>query len=268
LKTLAQAGYLKEDTGNKTYRYELLQKEPNHLDLHENIRSFSRFHRNSLRKWQNTIETTGHTRHTPVAFLNPNDCSGTQTPRYTNGEDLDKDENFNEDSKPAFTPVLLPSPTSTCPLVPMPSPPEPSLNLGTGPASLDNSERSTCPEVKTENRRFLSSKSVDDFKAFYWSDNGCGWHPCIICGDAKLIRWQTETFKDEKPWLCEDCKAAWHAGLASPWKKKALKAIPLLQPDSQKSRQAQKKRQRFRLAPCNLLLRLNWTRRRCKGFRQ
>jgi Fe2+ or Zn2+ uptake regulation protein len=64
LKTLAQAGYLKEDTGNKTYRYELLQKEPNHLDLLENIRCFSRFHRNSLRKWQNTIETTGHARHT------------------------------------------------------------------------------------------------------------------------------------------------------------------------------------------------------------
>jgi DNA-binding MarR family transcriptional regulator len=64
LKTLAQAGYLKEDTGNKTYRYELLQKEPNHLDLLENIRCLSLFHRNSLRKWQNTIETTGHARHT------------------------------------------------------------------------------------------------------------------------------------------------------------------------------------------------------------
>ena len=97
LKTLAHAGYLKEDTGNKTYRYELLQKEPNHLDLHENIRCFSRFHRKSLRKWQNAIETTGHTRHIPVAFLNPNDCSGSQTPRLTNYGDLDKDENFDED---------------------------------------------------------------------------------------------------------------------------------------------------------------------------
>jgi len=80
LKTLEQAGYLKEDTDNKTYRYELLQKEPNHLDLHENIRSFSRFHRNSLRQWQNTIETTGHTRHTPVAFLNPNTVHGHKHP--------------------------------------------------------------------------------------------------------------------------------------------------------------------------------------------
>jgi hypothetical protein len=165
LKTLAQAGYLKEDTGNKTYRYELLQKEPNHLDLLENIRCFSRFHRNSLRKWQNTIETTGHTRHTPVAFLNPNDGSWTQTLRLTNDEDLDKDENFGEDSDPAHATVLPPPPTSTCPLVLMPSTPESSLNPETGPASLDNSERSTCPEVKAENRRFLCSKSLDDFKA-------------------------------------------------------------------------------------------------------
>jgi hypothetical protein len=91
----------------------------------------------------------------------------------------------------------------------MSSPPEPSLNLGTGPAYLDNSERSTCPEVKAENRRFLGSKSLDDFKAVYWSDIGCGWHPCIVCGDTKLTCWQAETFKDEKLWLCEDCKAAW-----------------------------------------------------------
>jgi Fe2+ or Zn2+ uptake regulation protein len=209
LKTLAQAGYLKEDTGNKTYRYELLQKEPNHLDLHENIRSFSRFHRNSLRKWLNTIETTGHARHTPVAFLNPDDCSWSQTLRLTNDEDLDNDENLDEDSSPPFTPVLPPPPTSTCPLVPMPSTPEPSLNLGTEPVHLDNSERSTCPEVKAENRRFLGSKSLDDFKAVYWSDNGCGWHPCIVCGDTKLTCWQAETFKDEKLWLCEDCKTMW-----------------------------------------------------------
>jgi hypothetical protein len=83
------------------------------------------------------------------------------------------------------------------------------LNLGTGPVHLDNSERSTCAEVKAENRRFLCSKSVEDFKAVYWSDNGCGWHPCIVCGGAKLTCWQAETFKDEKLWLCDDCKAAW-----------------------------------------------------------
>ena len=159
LKTLAQAGYLKEDTSNKTYRYELLQKEPNHLDLLENIRSFSRFHRKSLWKWLNTIETTGHARHTPVAFLNPNDGSWSQILQSGNDEDLDKDENLDEDSDPALNPVLPPPSTFTCPDVPMPSTPESSLNLGTEPCNLDNCERSTCPEAKPENKENPSRNS-------------------------------------------------------------------------------------------------------------
>jgi predicted transcriptional regulator len=68
LKTLAQAGYLKEEAQGKTHQYQLLQKEPNHLDLLENIRSFSLFHQNSLRNWLNTIETTGHAKGVPCAF--------------------------------------------------------------------------------------------------------------------------------------------------------------------------------------------------------
>jgi Fe2+ or Zn2+ uptake regulation protein/Zn-finger protein len=213
LKTLAQAGYLKEDTSNKTYRYELLQKEPNHLDLLENIRCFSRFHRKSLRKWLNTIETTGHARHTTVVFLNPNDGSWSQILQSRNDEDLDKDENLDEDSDPALTPVLPPSPTSTCPDVPMPSTPESSLNLGTEPCSLDNSERSTCPEAKPENRQVSGSKSLDDFKAVYWSEGFYGWHPCAVCGDTKLTSWQAETFRGEALWLCDDCKIQWEKHL-------------------------------------------------------
>ncbi|MGF3536931.1 MAG: hypothetical protein ACQXXE_08810 [Candidatus Bathyarchaeia archaeon] len=48
-----------------------------------------------------------------------------------------------------------------------------------------------------------------DFKAAYWSDGFYGWHPCAVCGQTKLTSWQAETFKDEKVWLCEDCKEAW-----------------------------------------------------------
>jgi hypothetical protein len=48
-----------------------------------------------------------------------------------------------------------------------------------------------------------------DFKAVYWSDASYGWHPCIACGYTKLTSWQAETFKDEKLWLCEDCKEKW-----------------------------------------------------------
>jgi hypothetical protein len=143
----------------------------------------------------------------PVAFLNPNDGSWSQTPRSTNDEDLDKDENSDEDL--AHTTVPPPPPTSTGPLVPMPSTPELGLNPETGPVYRDNSQRSTCPEVKAENRLFLRSKSFDNFKALHWSNNGCGWHPCAVCGDTKLTCWQAETFKDEKLWLCEDCKTTW-----------------------------------------------------------
>ena len=203
LKTLAQAGYLKEDTTSKTYRYELLQKKPNHLDLLKNIRSFSSFHRKSLRKWLNNIETTGHTRRTAVAFLNPNDGSWLQTPQLTNGDDTseDSDEECN---------ALPPQPsTSTCPDVPMPSTPESSLNLKMEPHSLDNSERSRCPEDKPKNKENSGRNSLNDFKAVYWSDGSYGWHDCAICGDTKLSSWQAETFKDEKLWLCEDCKVAW-----------------------------------------------------------
>ena len=71
LKTLAQAGYLKEETQSKTYQYQLLQKEPNHLDLLKNIRSFGVFHQNSLRNWLNTIETTGHAKGMHLRFRIP-----------------------------------------------------------------------------------------------------------------------------------------------------------------------------------------------------
>ena len=75
LRTLAQSGYLKEDTSSKTYRYELLQEKPNHLCLLENQRSISLFHRNNLEKWLNTISSSRHQKGTSVEFYNPIDSS-------------------------------------------------------------------------------------------------------------------------------------------------------------------------------------------------
>ena len=48
-----------------------------------------------------------------------------------------------------------------------------------------------------------------NFKTVYWSDGYYGWHTCAVCGYTKLTSWQAENFKDEKVWLCEDCKEAW-----------------------------------------------------------
>ncbi|MGB9672471.1 MAG: hypothetical protein ACPLZY_04930, partial [Candidatus Norongarragalinales archaeon] len=49
----------------------------------------------------------------------------------------------------------------------------------------------------------------EDLKSVYWSDDAYGWHPCALCGYTKLTSWQAETFKDEKLWLCDECKAEW-----------------------------------------------------------
>jgi hypothetical protein len=66
----------------------------------------------------------------------------------------------------------------------------------------DKSE--TSPETSPEAKAFL-----DVFKAVYWVDGSYGWHDCAICKRTMLTSWQAETFKDEKLWLCDDCKASW-----------------------------------------------------------
>jgi len=202
LKTLAQAGYLKEDTTNKTYRYELLQKEPNHLDLLENIRSFSRFHQKSLGEWLNIIWITGHARHARVAFLNPGDASWLDAPplSYETGLNAEEDTDTTMFCNPC---------TSACPDVQMPSTPKSGLNPHSEPNDLDSSERSRCSEAKQENQQGSATTSFDDFKAVYWSGDCGGWHDCAVCGDTKLTRWQGENFKGEKLWLCDDCKIGW-----------------------------------------------------------
>jgi len=50
---------------------------------------------------------------------------------------------------------------------------------------------------------------LDEFKAVYWTDGSYGWHDCASCKRTMLTSWQAETFKDEKLWLCEDCKTTW-----------------------------------------------------------
>ena len=201
LKTLSQAGYLKEDTTSKTYRYELLQKEPKHLDLLENIQSFSLFHQKSLRKWLNNIWTNGHARHTTVAFYNHKDntWSNRLAPDF---EDRAEDEPSSNDTLPELH-------TPTCPSVSMPSAPESGLNLDSGPEYMDKSERSRCSESKPKNAQGSGNKSFDDFKAVYWNDGFYDWHDCAVCEQTKLTSWQAETFRDERLWLCEDCKTAW-----------------------------------------------------------
>jgi hypothetical protein len=69
-------------------------------------------------------------------------------------------------------------------------------------------------ELETSEKRIIKPSlepkvKLDDFKSVHWSDGFYDWHDCAVCGSTKLTSWQAETFKDEKLWLCEDCKAAW-----------------------------------------------------------
>jgi len=81
------------------------------------------------------------------------------------------------------------------------TPPRANISPSTNEASL------------TEKAQKIDEKAdfnhLRNFKAVYWSDGFYGWHPCAACGQTKLTSWQAETFKDEKVWLCEDCKEAW-----------------------------------------------------------
>ena len=81
------------------------------------------------------------------------------------------------------------------------------------PASkAEVTEQTEVTEVKSEPSPEPSLKvgaSLDCFKAVYWVDGSYGWHDCTACKRTMLTSWQAETFKDEKLWLCDDCKTAW-----------------------------------------------------------
>jgi Fe2+ or Zn2+ uptake regulation protein len=179
LHTLAQNGYLKEDTSSRLYRYELLQETPNHVVLFENTSSISLFHRESLKNWLNSISSSRHQRAMGVEFYNPFDGSWSQNYEAYVNELSTSLSLLRRDDEVHLTP-------------------DSSVDCQTDQNHLVDSERTRC-----------LSQNVADFKAVYWSDGFYGCHPCAVCGQKKLTSWQAETFKDEKLWLCEDCKTAW-----------------------------------------------------------
>lgn len=80
------------------------------------------------------------------------------------------------------------------------------------PITAEVTEETDVTEVKSETPPKPSSEveiRLDGFKAVYWVDGSYGWHDCGVCKRTMLTSWQAETFKDEKLWLCDDCKTAW-----------------------------------------------------------
>jgi len=81
-------------------------------------------------------------------------------------------------------------------------------NISLSPHQAPISEK-TAKMLANKKCKQLQTIPLDSFKAVYWSDSFYGWHPCAACGETKLSAWQAETFRDEKVWLCEDCKIEW-----------------------------------------------------------
>jgi len=61
----------------------------------------------------------------------------------------------------------------------------------------------------TETPNEKTQITFDDLKAVYWSNQSYSGHACCICSYTKLTAWQTETFRGNKLWICEDCKQEW-----------------------------------------------------------
>jgi len=76
-----------------------------------------------------------------------------------------------------------------------------------------NTALRTTTASSTENTSEITENSeinkLRNFQTVHKCLSSSGMHPCAACGQTKLTSWQAETFKDEKVWLCEDCKEAW-----------------------------------------------------------
>ncbi|MBS7637012.1 winged helix-turn-helix transcriptional regulator [Candidatus Bathyarchaeota archaeon] len=72
LKSLAKAGYVKENVNTKPYTYEILQKEPNPLGILENPSQYSLFWQDSLEKWLKGITAALQRKGIVFQILNSN----------------------------------------------------------------------------------------------------------------------------------------------------------------------------------------------------
>ena len=139
LKTLAQTGYLKEEKQGRTNMYQLLQSEPNELDILKNIQSYSQYHQNSLRTWLKTIETIAHTTHIKVTLKNHN---LTDSKHAT----LESNRSTQPKKQKDPLPVSPPPPSSAIPNVQSTSELNPRLISTNAPEQLDYNKRSSSNE--------------------------------------------------------------------------------------------------------------------------
>jgi predicted transcriptional regulator len=198
LRTLAQAGYLKEEKQGRTNQYQLLQKELKELDLLKNITSISLFHQKSLKNWLNTIETTGHQRNIPLTY------------KLFNTNQQENIELTSAKHALEHYTSLHPPKTTTCPDAHTPSTNKKVSENQKEPKELDKQKRSTSTTPKPEKEHKTELNSLENFATVNWSNNDYGWHKCAICGHTKLTCREGKTYKNQTAWLCEDCQNKWN----------------------------------------------------------
>jgi len=197
LKTLANAGYLKEETQSKTYQYQLMQKEPENLDLLQNIQLLRLFHQRTLETWISTVEAAAQAKGIPLKFNYP--------PKQEPHEE--EKDNAAQPEQRSDTDLRNDNPTRSS--VPMPSQPDSSLENKNRNNQMIETQMSTYEEPETEKTQESKLNTIDDFASVHWSNTGYGWHPCGVCGQTKLTCCQGDTFKNKTVWLCEDCQTKW-----------------------------------------------------------
>ena len=83
--------------------------------------------------------------------------------------------------------------------------------------TMENKEKGDVENVENkalvpEELSYVSNlvTKLEDLKAPHWDPNEpLSEHECCVCGYKKMTSWQTEDFKGNKHWICEECKAEW-----------------------------------------------------------
>jgi predicted transcriptional regulator len=94
LKSLAKAGYLKENTATKPYTYQLLQKEPNPLGILENPSQYCLFWQESLEKFLKTTIETLQRKGISFQILKPGENEANLVRGLLNDENKKKSQNL------------------------------------------------------------------------------------------------------------------------------------------------------------------------------
>lgn len=173
LKSLAKAGYLKENTRTKPYEYERLQENPKQLVILQDTSEYWRFWLEAYRNFLKRILSTYHIRGIQVKVIGEEEC----LKRIAEKQYIPQKRQVD---KVPSTPELT--------------------------SFIENKQKSL---VSIEMTRENSLISLKEIKTVYWVETAFDRHPCCVCGYEKLTCWKAETFDRRERWICEDCKEEW-----------------------------------------------------------